>query len=71
MAQRSIRDGIITMKDGGSEEITVKIGEGNLTWNERRNVDYTRDRGVISDVRLGDDEAIEVSFDFVFHGQLL
>ena len=66
MAQRSIRDGILTIRDGASSFIVVRIGEGNFTWNERRNVDYTRDRGVISEVRLGDDEATEVSFDFIW-----
>ena len=66
MAQRSIRDGILTIKDGGSETLTVRIGEGNFTWNDRRNVDYTRDRGAIAEVRLGDDEATEVSFDFIW-----
>lgn len=66
MSQRSIRDGILTIKDGVSEELVIRIGEGNFTWNERRNVDYTRDRGVISEVRLGDDEAVEVNFDFIW-----
>ena len=66
MSQRSIRDGILVIKDGGSEELTVRIGEGNITWNERRNVDYTRNRGVIAEVKLGDDEAVEVSFDFIW-----
>ncbi len=66
MSQRSIRDGILTVLDGAAETLTVRIGEGNFTWNERRNVDYTRDRGVISEVRLGDDEAVEVSFDFIW-----
>ena len=68
MSQRSIRDGLLTIEDGTAEPltVTVKIGEGNITWNERRNVDYTRDRGVIAEVRLGDDEAVEVSFDFIW-----
>lgn len=66
MSQRSIRDGILTIFDGGSESLIVRIGEGNFTWNERRNVDYTRNRGVITEVRLGDDEAVEVSFDFIW-----
>ncbi len=66
MSQRSIRDGLLTVSDGAAETLTVRIGEGNFTWNERRNVDYTRNRGVISEVRLGDDEAVEVSFDFIW-----
>jgi hypothetical protein len=61
-----MRDATLVIKDGGSEEVTVRIGEGNVTWNERRNVEYTHDRGAIYDVRLGDDEAIEVNFDFIW-----
>ena len=66
MSQRSMRDATLKIKDGNSHEVTVKIGEGNISWNERRNIEYTHDRGVILDARLGDDEAIEISFDFIW-----
>jgi hypothetical protein len=66
MSQRSMRDATLKIKDGASEEVEVKIGDGNISWNERRNVEYTHNRGAIDEVRLGDDEAIEVSFDFIW-----
>lgn len=45
-------------------EITVTIGEGNLTYSENRNMDYILDRGILDDVREGDEVPVEVSFDF-------
>jgi len=66
MGQRSLRDATLKLIDGNAVEITVKIGEGNITWTERRNIEYIRDRGVIDTVRLGDDEPVDVSFDFVW-----
>jgi hypothetical protein len=66
MGQRSLRDATFVINDGGSETVTVKIGEGNITWSERRNVEYTHDRGALDTARLGDDEPCEVRFDFVW-----
>ena len=61
MSQRSLREAIITV--GG---LTVKIGEGNITFSEKRNIEYIRNRGEIDTVRLGDDEPVDVSFDFMW-----
>jgi hypothetical protein len=47
-----------------AEEIEVKIGEGNLTYTENRNIDYILDRGNLDDVREGDQAPMDVSFDF-------
>ena len=66
MSQRSMRDATLNIKDGGSNTVEVKIGDGNITWNERRNVEYTHNRGAIDEVCLGDDEAVEVNFDFIW-----
>jgi len=66
MGQRSLRDATFVIKDGGNEEITVKIGEGNITWSEKRTVEYTHERGAIDSSRLGDDEPCDVKFDFVW-----
>ena len=61
MSQRSLREATLTV--GG---VTVKIGEGNIIFSEKRNIEYIRDRGVIDTVRLGDDEPVDVSFDFMW-----
>lgn len=44
--------------------LTIKVGEGNLTFNEKNNMEYKRDRGLLSTVRKGDQEPLEVSFEF-------
>ena len=66
MGQRSLRDATITISDGGTLDVVLKVGEGNFTFTERQNVEYIRDRGVIDTVRLGDDEPVDVSFDIMW-----
>lgn len=46
--------------------LEVKIGEGNLTFTEKRNIEYTRNRGKLDTVREGQEEPVEVSFDLVW-----
>ncbi len=67
-AQVDLKDATITLQDGtGSpESVTVKIGEGNLTYNESRNMQYTLDRGTLDEVREGDEVPIDVRMDFVW-----
>lgn len=45
-----------------SSSLTIKVGGGNLTWTEKRNVEYIRDRGILDTVRRGDDDPMEVRF---------
>jgi hypothetical protein len=47
----------------GQKSISIKIGEGNLTYSEHRNVEFTRDRGLLDTVRTADEEPIDVSLD--------
>lgn len=47
-------------------EIEVKVGEGNLQWTEKVNMIYTKDRGRLSTVKEGDEEPLEVTFDFIW-----
>ncbi len=63
MAQVDLKLATIKIKDGGANEITVKIGEGNLTYNETRNVEYTLDKGKLDGVKLGDEVPVDVSLD--------
>ena len=46
--------------------ISVKIGEGNLTYSEKRPVEFKLDKGVLDTVRTADEEPIDVSFDFTW-----
>lgn len=47
----------------GQKVLSVKIGEGNLTYSEKRPVEFTRDRGILDTVRLADEEPMDVSLD--------
>ncbi len=50
----------------GQKFITVKIGEGNLTYSEKRAVEFTRDRGILDTVRTADEDPIDVSIDAIW-----
>jgi len=56
------------IKDGTGtpEEISITIGEGNLTYSENKNIEYVLDRGNLDEVREGDQVPMEVSFDFIW-----
>lgn len=54
----------IRVKGGGvGESITVKLGAGNLTYDEKRNMDYQLDRGLLDTVREGDEVPMDVKLD--------
>jgi hypothetical protein len=57
---------VIKVKDGSSpvNELEVVIGEGNLTYTERRELIYETDRGLLDEVRLGDEQPMDVTIDF-------
>jgi hypothetical protein len=46
--------------------LEVKVGEGTLTYNEKRNMEYVRNRRQVEFVRTGDDEPMDVNFDFIW-----
>jgi len=68
MAQIDFKQATVKIKDGDTpqNEITIKIGDGNLTYTERRNIEYTLDRGALDEVREGDEVPVEVRFDGVW-----
>lgn len=47
----------------GPHEIEVKMGEGNLTYNEKKARQYTLDRGKLDTVRNGDEAPVEIKLD--------
>ena len=65
-----IRDGGVNPSDDipgfTSNKLSIRIGEGNLTWTEKRNIAYKLDKGVLYDVALGDESPIDVRFDFMW-----
>ena len=47
----------------GQLSTEIKIGEGNVTFNEHRNVEFTRDRKQLDTVREADQEPIDLTMD--------
>lgn len=69
MAAIDLKNATIKIKDGTTptpNELEITIGEGNLTYNEKINIIYTKNRGALDEVREGDEEPLEVNFDFVW-----
>lgn len=62
--QVDLKNATIKFKDGGSEEIEIKVGEGNLTWTETVTREYKKDKGLLDTVRNGDEEPVTLSLDF-------
>lgn len=46
--------------------ITIKVGEGTVTYSEKRNMQYTLDRGKLDEVREGDEVPMDVKFDLIW-----
>lgn len=49
-----------------NHQLKIKIGEGNAQWTEKRNITYTKDRGRLDTVKLGDEDPVEVKLDFTW-----
>jgi len=64
VAQVDLKNATLTIRDGVSTSVNVKIGEGNISWSEKRNLEYKLDKGNLDSVRLGDEAPMEVNFDF-------
>jgi len=68
-AQIDLKNTTIKLQDGTTptpNEISIKIGEGNLTYDENREIVYTPNRGLLDEVREGDETPMDVTFDFVW-----
>lgn len=47
-------------------QLDIKLGEGNFTYDENREIEFIRDRGVLDTYREGDEQPLDVSFDFTW-----
>jgi hypothetical protein len=47
----------------GGRQLKIKIGEGTISYDEKRAIEYKKDRGRLDTVRLGDEEPMDVKFD--------
>lgn len=50
----------------GPHALLVTIGEGNCTYDEKRNLEYKLNRGKLDKVRLGDEVGIDVNLAFAW-----
>jgi hypothetical protein len=48
------------------QRVTVKIGDGDLSWTETRELLYDLDRDLLDTVRLGQEQPVEVDLAFIF-----
>ena len=61
-----LKDATVTISDGAAASVVASVGDGNVQWTEKRNVDYILDKGLIDEVREGDQEPVDVSMQFNF-----
>lgn len=59
-----IKNSTITIKDGGSNELEVKIGEGNITFTEHKARKYELNKGNLDTVRNDNQAPVDVSLEF-------
>jgi hypothetical protein len=48
------------------QRVTVKIGEGDMSWTESKEYIYDRDRDLLDTVREGQEQPVEVELAFIF-----
>jgi hypothetical protein len=66
MAIFDLKKATVTISDGTASvplSITAKIGDGNLTFSEKRTIQYVKDRGLLDTVREGDQEPVDVKLE--------
>lgn len=66
MAQIDLRRATIRISDGGSNHIDISIGEGSFDYNEKRELDNVKNRGVLDTVRENEDVPVEISTIFIW-----
>ena len=65
---RNKRDGRLILQDGSGtpKELEVLFAEGDFTASEKTNIEQIKVRGVLINLRKGDDEAVAISFSVKF-----
>lgn len=68
MAQLDLKNTTLKVIDGDANEIEVRIGTGNLTYNDARTIEYNLDKGKLdtATIREGDEVPLELTFSFVW-----
>lgn len=56
----SVADNAVVV--AGARFVRIKVGEGTISWSEKKPRQYVKDRGKLDSVRNGDEEPMDVSF---------
>ena len=68
MAQFDLKNATVRLADGDSPQnkLDIKVGDGTVTFDETKVMEYVKDRGLLSTVREGDEEPMDVRIDIVW-----
>lgn len=61
-----LKNAIVELNDGGTNSLQIKLGEGTFTWDQKRTIEYVKDRGLLDSTREGDQEPVDVKLDFMY-----
>lgn len=64
MSVLDIKNCTIRIEDGSTNFVAAEVGEGTLTYTERKPREYLMEKGRIDEVRNGDEVPMDVSFAF-------
>lgn len=69
MAVIDLKNTTITLQDGTGgtpNSVTARVGSGQLKYTETQTREYIKDRGLLYQVRNGDEEPVDVSLEFLW-----
>jgi hypothetical protein len=63
-----LKHAILEVLDGGGTPNTlqIKLGEGTFTWDQKRSIEYVKDRGLLDTTREGDEEPVDIRLDALY-----
>jgi hypothetical protein len=63
-----LKHAIFSIKDGAGtpKTLEINIGEGTLTFSEKRAIEYVKNRGLLGSTREGDQDPVDIRFDFIW-----
>lgn len=62
MPRIDIKNTIFRVEDGGSNQLIIKVGDGTITYSEKKPREFLLERGSIDTVRDGDEVPMDLSF---------
>jgi hypothetical protein len=66
MAQKDLKNSVLSILDGATHSIEVKNGDGTIAWTVKRPMKYVKNRGKLDTVRKGDEEPVEIQFSAIY-----